>query len=340
MIHPYTVPAEQIRQQIALLRQLPGARDLPIEVTEFGHKDPAQAPSHLVKNYCQMALSGVTQVIWYLLEPRGDGLTPLMDQDGQPTVVGQAYHLVSKEFVGKSVVDFAPDPFTYACLFDDDRLVIWGAPRRVTLAHADLHAVDLAGGPLDPNTLTLSREVPLVILSRGAPISLGSTLILGAQQVIADSVDQFAYPGAGGADPFKRFIRQGGQEYALETRPGQKRNGVPWTPYLGTDRDGTVRAAANWVLPTAWGRGRWKSSVIIRCPKLCGQHVGQRFCRRVKALMVLCWGYFAMISGCKPVRWPMHRPWCWGLLIWNPAMSLRSVSGRVSRRMAMPAAFA
>jgi len=255
VIHPYTVPAEQLRRQIELLRQVPGVGDIPIEVTEFGTKDATAAPSHMIRNYCQMALSGVTRVVWYPLNPRGDGLAPLLDKAGQPKPVGQTYQLISQEFEGRPVTDFAPDPFTYACLFGDNRLVIWGEPRALTLAHSDLHVVDATGAPLDRNNLALSRKEPLVILSKNAPIVLGENLVLGPQQVIADSVHQFAYPGTARSDPFERYVRQGGAEFALETRSGQEKNGVPWTPYLGTDRDGTVRAGADWVLPSAWDSG-------------------------------------------------------------------------------------
>lgn len=255
VIHPYTVPAEQMRQQIALLKQLPGAGDLPVEVTEFGHKDATIAPAHLLKNYCQMALSGVSRVIWYPLDPRGDGLEPLMDKDGVPTPVGQSYQLITQEFLGKTVTDAAPDPFTYACLFDDNALIIWGEPRRVTLAHPDLRAVDVTGAQLGPDDLRVSRDAPLIILSDGASIAVGKTLTLSPQTVIADSVDQFVFPGLADHDPFERFVLQGGREFALETRPGQERKSVPWTPYLGSDRDGTVRAGADWVLPAAWDSG-------------------------------------------------------------------------------------
>ncbi|MBL4767573.1 MAG: hypothetical protein JKY94_07635 [Rhodobacteraceae bacterium] len=255
VIHPYTVPAEQIQRQISLLRQLPGASELPIEVTEFGHKNAAIAPAHLVKNYCQMALSGVSRIIWYPLDPRGDGLEPLMDKAGTPTPVGQSYQMITREFLGRTVINAAPDPFTYACLFDDSRLVIWGEPRTVTLAHPDLRAVDVTGAPLAPEGLRLSRAAPLIIVSDEAPITLGKTLILGAQFVVADSVDQFTFPGSVSQDPFERFVRQGGREFELETRPGQERKSVPWTPYLGSDRDGTVRVGADWVLPASWESG-------------------------------------------------------------------------------------
>ena len=255
VIHPYTVPAEQMQRQIAQLRQLPGAANIPIEVTEFGTKDAASAPSHLIKNYCQMALSGVTRVVWYPLNPRGDGLAPLLNKAGHPEPVGKAYQLISNEFTGRKVANAAPDPFTYACLFDDTRLVIWGEPRSLALAHPDLRVVDATGAPLGRDGLSLSRHAPLIVLSKDTPIELGSSVTLGPQQVIADSVDQFAYPGSPGDDPFERHVRQGGRDYAFQTRPGQEKGGVPWTPYLGSDRDGTVRAGADWLLPATWQSG-------------------------------------------------------------------------------------
>jgi hypothetical protein len=258
VIHPYTVPAEQIRRQIAFLRHVIKAQDLPIEVTEFGHKDAAVAPSHLIKNYCQMALSGVTRVVWYPLNPRGDGLAPLLDNAGQITPVGRAYQLISSAFVGQTVTDVAPDPFTYACRFGDDRLVIWGEARDITLAHPDLRAVDVTGAPLDGGDLVLARDTPLIILSKNTSIALGSSVILGPQQVIADSVHQFAYPGSENTDPFERFVLQGAHEFALQARLGQEKGGVPWTPYLGSDRDGIARAGADWVLPSAWETGPLK----------------------------------------------------------------------------------
>ncbi len=253
VLHTYTTPPEQIRRQIALLRDLPGLQTLPIEVTEFGRSDATLAPATLLKNYCQMALAGVTSVMWYPLSPRGDGLTPLLNDRGQITEVGRTYRLIEAELTGRSVRDAAPDPFTYACLFGDDTLVIWGAARAISLTGPGLLARDVTGDTLPSDRLMLSRETPVIITSQNAPIELGKTVTLGPQQVIADSFDQFAYPGANGTDPFHRFARQKGQDIPLETRAGQDRNGMPWTPYLGTDHDGVVRAEAGQVFPSAWG---------------------------------------------------------------------------------------
>jgi hypothetical protein len=255
VLHTYTTPAEQVRRQIALLRGLPGLQTIPIEVTEFGRSDAPLAPATLLKNYCQMALAGVTSVMWYPLSPRGDGLTPLLNKRGQITDVGRTYRLIEGELTGRTVRDASPDPFTYACLFGDDTLVIWGAARAISLNGPGLRARDVTGDDLPSEPLMLSRETPVIITSQNAPMELGKTVTLGPQQVIADSFDQFAYPGAGvgGADPFLRFARQKGQDIPLETRAGQDRNGMPWTPYLGTDHDGVVRAEAGQVFPSAWG---------------------------------------------------------------------------------------
>lgn len=247
-LHTYTTPPEQLVRQIALFRQLPGAADLPLEVTEFGEPDMAKAPGLLLRDYCQMALAGVERAVWYPLNPRGDGLAPLIDGKGV-TPVGRAYRQIAALMEGRPVEDVAPDPFTYACRFGD-ALVIWGAPRAVRLARPDLTARDPTGAPLDPGRLALSETEPLVIVGP-APPALGRDVVLGPQQVVADSYDQFAYPGVPGqpADGFRRFAREGGRDLALETRPGQDRQGAPWTPYLAVPDTTFARLQADVLLP-------------------------------------------------------------------------------------------
>lgn len=246
VIHPYTTPPEQLRRQVALLRGVPGFGAMPLEVTEFGSEDAGTAAAHFVTNYCQMALSGVTRVVWYPLNPRGDGLVPLIGADLEVTAAGRAYRLIAERMEGRPVRDAAPDPFTYACRFGGRALVIWGAPRDVTLGGEGLRALDAAGAPVDAPRV--SREAPLVIVSEGAEVVLGGNVILGPQAVLADSFDQFAWPGQPG-DGFERFARQGGEVLDWELRGGQQRGGVPWTPYLGSARDGLLRMGADWILP-------------------------------------------------------------------------------------------
>ncbi|PIE06991.1 MAG: hypothetical protein CSA74_09430 [Rhodobacterales bacterium] len=253
--HPYTTPPEQLRRQVALLREVPGFEALPLELTEIGTKEPGAAPALLAKSWCQAALAGATTLAWYPLSPRGDGYVPLLAEDGRLTDVGRSWQML-KQFEGLRVTDAAPDPFTYGCRFGDRALLLWGADRGVTVAEG-LTVRDLAGRVV--KAPRLSRDTPLLITSEGLPPRLGETVHLGAQQVVADSFDQFAYPGrsAGG---FARFVRVsgeasgeiGGQEVPFILAPGQQEDGVPWTPYLTTARDGWLRMDAGFAQPSVW----------------------------------------------------------------------------------------
>ena len=247
-MHPYTTPADQLQRQLALMRAIPGAATMPIDVTEFGTPDAPRAAAHLMRNYCQMALSGVTRTVWYPLNPRGDGFTPLIDAQGQTTGAGRAFQTAQSELEGRPVTNAAPDPFTYGCLFDKTRLLIWGAPRALTLNRSDLHAETATGVPATA-PLALSEDAPLLILGT-APITLGKDVILGQQTIVADSFDQFTFPGTDARPgPFTAYSLRGGQPVAMETRPGQERPGMPWMPYLGVPHDGFARLMADELLP-------------------------------------------------------------------------------------------
>lgn len=258
VIHPYGVAPEQLGALIGQLRTLPEAADMPLQVTEFGHEDAAQAPAHLLKSYCLMALSGVERVIWYPLNPRGDGLEPLVDAGGNMTPVGQTYRMLSDLRNAGQIAPIAPDPFTYGCTFGDTAAVLWGAPRGVTLRDG-VRALDAVGDPL-PN-LRLSREAPIVLL---ADADIQAAFTLAPQTVLADSIDQFTFDGAG--DPFERLVVSRKGTASLEPRPGQQKNGVPWVPYMASSRDGILRAGADWVLPSAPANGPLGVAYRYRAP--------------------------------------------------------------------------
>jgi len=252
VLHPYTTAPEQLRRQIALLRRLPGAATLPIEITEFGSTDATRAPGLLLRHYCQMALSGVTRAVWYPLAARGDGLVPLVDDTGLPTPAGRTFRTIRQLLEGTAGSDASPDPFTYGCRFGPRALLLWGEPRALTLAPG-LQALDPEGMLIAQPDLSLSMERPVLILGAEAPPVLGENVRLAPQRILADSLHQFAYPVGGAPVAFRAFMRLDGQEEPLETRPGQDRPGVPWTPYLASDRDGVLRAGPGWVVPSAWG---------------------------------------------------------------------------------------
>lgn len=260
VIHPYGVAPELLAGQIAALRRLPEAATLPIEVTEFGHKDATRAPAYLLQAYCQMALSGVTRAVWYPLNPRGDGLTPLLTKSGEVTETGRVYRFIAAELAGKPVSDAAPDPFTYGCRFGPDRVALWGAPRALFL-HAGTKAQSATGDALSP-PFTLSMTAPLVLTGADG---MAPGYDLAEQQIIADSLHQFAYDGTG--DPFQRLVSTGARTTELEMRPGQEKNGVPWVPYLGTSKDGVLRAGADWVLPSRPSAGPLDVVLRYRAPQ-------------------------------------------------------------------------
>ncbi|MFC2966696.1 hypothetical protein [Acidimangrovimonas pyrenivorans] len=247
-LHPYSTPPEQLARQIAVLRRLPQAAEMPIEVTEFGTTDAAAAPGFLLRNYCQMALSGVSRAVWFPLNARGDGLEPLVDDTGAATPTGRAYATAARLLEGKPVSDAAPDPFTYACQFGDRALVIWGAPRALHLGRSDLQAFDPSGAPLAPSLLQLSETDPILVTGE-SPFVLGTDVTLGPQRLIADSYDQYAFPGGRTEDGFDRYVLAGGKRVELEMRPGQEAPGRPWTPYLAAADNPWVRLQARSLLP-------------------------------------------------------------------------------------------
>lgn len=249
VIHPYTVPPEQLARQIALLRsEVPALRDMPLSVTEFGEDDAQAAPAYLMKFYCQMALSGVESAVWYPLNPRGDGLSALLNEDGSVTSTGEAFRTAVGWFEGRDVLPYRPDPFTYGCQFGSDTLLMWGEPRDVAIADY-VDAYDIFGARMDRAGLRLSMETPLILRAIGRRFEPARAVRLGRQALIADSYHQFAFPGQAG-DVFERLVRQNGRELALIAEEGQQRGGVPWTPYLGSDLGGLVRATASWALPS------------------------------------------------------------------------------------------
>ena len=247
-LHPYTTPPEQLRRQVALLRGVPGFETQPLELTEIGTEDPDAAPALLARTYCQAALAGAATLAWYPLNARGDGFVPLLTDDGAVTDVGRTWKLLKTEAQGRAVADGATDPFTYACRFGDSALLIWGAARDMVLADG-LAAYDLAGTPVAAPRL--DPEAPLLVLSDGPAPVIGDTVMLGPQSVVADSFDQFTYPGGTG-DGFDRFVRAGETRVDFILGLGQQTNGVPWTPYLTTERDGWVRLEAGFGQPSMW----------------------------------------------------------------------------------------
>ncbi|MEM8650348.1 MAG: glycosyl hydrolase [Pseudomonadota bacterium] len=247
-IHPYTTRPEQLKRQIDYLRsQIPELSRTPLHVTEFGEPNPEKASGHFLKKYCAMALSGVERAAWYPMNERGDGFVPLFEKTGQLTNVGRAYQIAQKHFAGKPVRDVSPDPFTYACQFDQTAVVIWGEPREFELLADGFQVLDANGEPLDSKDVIISFDHPIILISE-SPFELGEVLTLSKQKLVADSYHQFQFitsaDGRGTADAFERFALRSGEKIALRTFDGQQRKGVLWVPHLGSEKLGRSRLSA------------------------------------------------------------------------------------------------
>ena len=262
-VHPYTTPIDQLAAQIGLLRRQPALARVPLHVTEFGSADPARAADDLVRGYAALAVLGVTEMDWYPLNERGDGLLPLVRRDGSLTPAGRAFRLVQSRLAGEPARDASPGPFTFVRRFGPYAAVLWGAPRTVTIDPRTTTALDATGARLDPDGLALREDRPLVLVST-QPLS-GAAIRFGCQPLVADSFYQFGYPAPGGGqapgDTFERAVRIAGRDVPFTVMPGQQRRGVPWTPYLGLEGRPRLRLTADTVLPALSGAG---ADVVLR----------------------------------------------------------------------------
>ena len=259
-VHPYDTPIEQLGPQLRAMRQNQVLEETPVQITEFGSQNEDEAPHILFRSYCAMALSGVRRAVWYPLNQRGDGYTPLIANDLRLTKVGKSAQFVTDHLVGKTVQDVSPDPFTFGCLLDERHLIVWGAPRDVTITsqavNVLLPAQDDTSGPL-----RLSETRALVVTS-DQPLALGRDVVLGAQKRIADSFYQFPLLTNGTSGPFTILAESNSRTKILNQMPGQSGPGVPWTPYLGHPSNKDVRVLSNTLLPAAGAA--FSEDVIVR----------------------------------------------------------------------------
>lgn len=262
-VHPYTTPIDQLPAQIGLLRGYGPAAHLPLHVTEFGSADPQRAPDDLLRGYATLAALGVSEMDWYPLNERGDGLVPLVRRDGALTGAGEAFRFVQARLAGLQARDTSPDRFTFVRKFGRRIEVLWGAPRAVSIDTRTVSAFDATGAPLDPRSLALRDDRALVLIGK-APLTAASVQ-LGCNPLVADSFYQFGYPAPGqfqaSGDGFQRFVRIAGRDIPFEVMAGQQRTGVPWTPYLGRSDMRDLRLAADTVLPAVKGPD---SAVVLR----------------------------------------------------------------------------
>jgi len=252
-LHPYTTPIDQLARQIAVLRQHPLARRMPLVITEWGSASRERAPDDMLRGYATFAALGTQALYWYPLNERDDGLVPLIERDGTISQAGAAFSFIQAELGERSARDISPDAFTFAMQFGKDRMVLWGEPRDLLLARPDIEAVDARGQVLPRTLLRISPERPILLRSP-RPFALGAEVTLGCSNLIADSFYQFSYHQAAPAGPHWEpsiLSREGRLPFAV--MPGQQRGGVPWNPYLAHPKVHSVRLDSETMVPSRRG---------------------------------------------------------------------------------------
>ena len=242
-LHPYSTPVEHLAKQIAVMRRILELAEIPIEITEFGSQSDADAAGVLMRSYCQYALAGASRIVWYGLNDRGDDYLPLITREGDLTDAWRAFDFAQSTFTGLSVRDVSPDTFTYACLFDDRKLIVWGMPRALQVTSDRLAVYAADGTRLAGNSFNLSETEPLIVIAPDR-LSLTEDMNFAPQSVVADSFHGFTYPDpeiSSVPSSLQPIVRTPRADVAMQTMPGQERDGRPWTPWLGIAGNADVR---------------------------------------------------------------------------------------------------
>jgi len=254
-IHPYTTDAEQLGDQLKLLRDVIG-EDKDIHVTEFG-SDFARledAPAYLAKMVSVMAANGVDSANWYAFAKQsGFPNMELWDQNAaKASPAGKTFELLEDMLAdGQAVKQIAIDSYTYFYSFGPHAAIIWGEPRGIELGKG-VTAYDLAGNQIH-NFDNLSPDTPVILRSTGT-ITQNSITLTG-NAILADSYHDFdvinlAGNAAGFEGPWSYFAQSGtGKIITLETKGGDLGGGQMWTPFLGTDGLGSLMVNADKVIP-------------------------------------------------------------------------------------------
>lgn len=252
-IHPYTSRPEAYARQLEVLRRHPAMTGKKVYMTEFGTTDRERSSDYFWQSYCGMSLSDVEAAYWYSLGPRQEGYVPILNAGSELTPLGRTYRMVRDIAEGVPVTPYRPDPFTYGCQFGDRLLVLWGAPREVTVTRTDLQALRADMRPVEARP-SFGRDRVLVLLAGDSapPIDPAKDIVLNRQSVLADSFDQFTYPPAGGKAPdteaIDRYILLNGTRHEFGTCPGQDRPRAPWVPYLCSNETATVLHDSGFIL--------------------------------------------------------------------------------------------
>lgn len=279
-IHPYSSDAEELADQLTLLRGVIG-KDTPIHVTEFGGNfdNLDDAPAYLAKMVSVMAANGVASANWYAFAKQvGFPNMELYDQQsGQSSPAGATFALLEGLLAsGSGVERVASDAYTYFYTFGSNAAIIWGEGRSIKLGE-DVTAFDLEGNVLAGFT-SLSPDTPVLLRSSNGPVSDGVTF--GESNIVAHSLHDFDVFNSEGTvaefeGPWSYFAQNGnGRMWVLETQGGDLGRGQAWTPFLGLDWLHPLKVSATSLTPADFSKGNKASSEYAIVERFTAESAG------------------------------------------------------------------
>lgn len=191
-VHPYRSYAHSVDLEVAYLAAAMQAagRVVPVWVTEFSHDIPDSnvAASELLKMITLLSASNIDVVSWYALidQPYFPNMGLYNSSTLKPT--GKAFLNARNKLIpyGRPKRLALGDPLLNAWQFSDGRIVVWGAPRTLTLTAA-ASIYDAQGVALPTSSQVQISDSPVIVV--GANVAS-----VGQSPVLADTLTGYGTP--------------------------------------------------------------------------------------------------------------------------------------------------
>lgn len=190
-IHPYRRSVEGLDWELAALNAAMARQGKvkPLWATEFGiaTADPQAASDYLLSMAVMMSDAGVSEAQWYALADDPSFPTMgLVQSDASAKPAARTFALLAEDLLvrGPAVRIDVQDPGLFRYRFGNDRQVIWGAPRAITVP-----AGAVVRGSAGRRLEGAIRIGPSPIIVEGA-----GEVRMGSGEVLADSLYDYATP--------------------------------------------------------------------------------------------------------------------------------------------------
>ncbi len=247
VVHPYRNTPEGVEWELGRLRAAMErfGRAKPIWATEFSREfvTPEDASAFYLKMFSLMTSAGVGHTYWYALTDQGGFPTMgLLTQSGVEKPAARAFSYAASQLAPRGLGQrIGDDPSLYYFRFGQERAVIWGARRTLTITGNAIFR------RADGTSVSRPKEVtdePVII---EGPATIG----LGPPNVVADSFYSF------GQQPLTYYARRSNGALQLLSPIDWK-----WTTYVGTKANAAMIINQASIAPS--GKGAAGFAAIVR----------------------------------------------------------------------------